>query len=142
MRFLFFVLPLFICASPFSRVGFSQSASSSNSGEPGRDGADAFVEAWKTLQKAEKLELAHNYKDSLSTFREGATMLERISKDYPNWSPTIVNYRKNHTAEAIVRVKEELASGIPAKGFEGPRPRRLHSSFPDVSDDSPKKGGG
>jgi Flp pilus assembly protein TadD len=69
-----------------------------------------------TVQQGEKAELAHNYKASLSKFQQAARELDKITKDYPSWSPTIVKYRKDRTAEAIVRVQEALGRFGPGKG--------------------------
>jgi hypothetical protein len=110
------VLILFICVSPFSQAGFSLA----ESGGVGGDGSDAFVDAWMTAQRAEKDEQAHHYKDALSKFRQAARKLDKISKKYPKWSPMIVKYRKDRTAEAIARVQGELTSGRPARGSETP----------------------
>ena len=95
---------LFLCVSPFSQA--------QSSGDAG----DAFVNAYVTAQQGEKAEQAGNFKLALSKLREAAKQLDAISIKSPTWSPTIVKYRKDRTAEAIVRVQDKLARFGPGHG--------------------------
>jgi Flp pilus assembly protein TadD len=116
-------LTLLICFSPRSQA---QSA----------DGGDAFVNAYVTAQQGEKAEQAGNFKVALAKLREAARDLDAIATKYPSWSPSIVKYRKDRTAEAIVRVQEKLAHFGPGHADTGPET----GPTPDQQPPLPEKG--
>jgi Flp pilus assembly protein TadD/predicted nucleic acid-binding Zn-ribbon protein len=73
------------------------------------DPGDLFVSAYMAVQAGEKAEQAGNVKDATSKLRYAAQVLEQISERYPSWQPSIIDYRKKRTAEALARIQEKIA---------------------------------
>ena len=73
------------------------------------DPGDLFVNAYMAVQQGEKAEQSGNFKVALSKLRSAASVLDDIATHYPNWQPSIVDYRRSRTAEAISRVQEKIA---------------------------------
>src|SRR5689334_25440414 len=84
------------------------------------DPGDLFVNAYMSVQQAEKAEQSGSYKTALAKYRSAATMLDQIASGFPNWQPQIVGYRKQRTGEAIVRVQDRIARG--GGGASAPEP--------------------
>jgi hypothetical protein len=101
--FLLFALSIFL--------GYSSLAQA----KPLGDGGDLFVSAYVKAQQGEKAEQAGHMHLALSKLKKAARMLDEIGKKYPFWSPAIVNYRKECTADAIARVEGEIARSNPSR---------------------------
>jgi len=73
------------------------------------DPGDLFVNAYMAVQQGEKAEQSGNFKLALSKLRSAASVLDDIATHYPSWQPSIVDYRRSRTADAISRVQEKIA---------------------------------
>ena len=91
------VLLLFVC------LAFTAQSARSQSSDPG----DLFVSAYMSVQAGEKAEQAGNSKEAISKYRYAAQILEQISQRNPTWQPSIIDYRKKRTAEAIARIQDK-----------------------------------
>ena len=80
------------------------------------DPGDLFVSAYMAVQQGEKAEQGGDFRGALNKFRYAAEVLEMIGKRFPAWQPPIVNYRKQRTAEALVRMEERVGKVGPGKG--------------------------
>ena len=92
-----FVLLVIACLLVAAHSTFAQSS------DPG----DLFVSAYMSVQAGEKAEQAGNFKEAVSKFRYAAQVLEQISSRHPTWQPSIIDYRKKRTAEAITRMQDK-----------------------------------
>lgn len=72
------------------------------------DPGDLFVSAYMAVQAGEKAEQAGNFKEATSKFRYAAQVLDQISERHPSWQPSIIDYRKKRTAEAITRMQDKI----------------------------------
>ena len=84
--------------------------------EAAADPGDLFVSAYMSVQQGEKAEQGGDFRGALNKFRYAAEVLEMIGKRFPAWQPPIVNYRKQRTAEAVVRMEERVGKVGPGKG--------------------------
>ena len=116
--FLLFAFSIFIGFSPLANA------------EPPDDGGKLFVEAYVKEQQGEKSEQGGNLDIALSKLQEAARMLDQLSTKFPQWSPTIVKFRKARIAAAIARVQEKI---------DGPAPR--HEDKPPDAARSPEPAG-
>jgi hypothetical protein len=96
--FLLFALSIFL--------GYSSLAQA----KPLGDGGDLFVSAYVKAQQGEKAEQAGHMHLALSKLKKAARMLDEVATKFPVWSPAIVKYRKERTAEAIARVRMKIAN--------------------------------
>ncbi len=83
------------------------------------DPGDLFVNAYMAVQQAEKAEQSGNYRTATTKLRFAAEILDGIARNYPDWQPAIVKYRKQRTSEGITRVQEKLARFGPGKTGDG-----------------------
>ena len=92
---LIFFLALGIAAAPVLRAQSS-------------DPSDLFLNAYMSVQKAQKLEEDGKYKLALQKYRYAAGLLEQIRDKSPDWQPVIVTYRLNKTSEAIALLQKKI----------------------------------
>lgn len=104
-----------LALSVLACVAFALHSIHAQSSDPG----DLFVSAYMAVQAGEKAEQAGNLKEAISKFRYAAQMLDQISEKNPAWQPSIIDYRKKRTAEAIGRVQDRVAQVGGAKGQPG-----------------------
>ena len=95
------------------------------------DPGDLFVSAYMAVQAGDKAEAAGNFREANSKYRYAAQILNQISDKFPSWQPSIVDYRKKRTAEAVGRIQEKVGRYGGAKGAtpstvsdSAPPPRR------------------
>ena len=106
-------LLIVICALTFLRAPFALA----EAGDP----SDLFLNAYLSVQQAEKLDNAGNFKAALAKYRYAATLLEQIQKNSPDWQPLIIDYRKKKTTESISRLQEKISVQAPeARTIEQP----------------------
>ena len=74
------------------------------SGDPG----DLFVNAYFAVEAGKKAEAAGNFREANSKFRYAAQILDQISERFPSWQPSIVDYRKKRTSEALAGIQEKI----------------------------------
>ncbi|HWB61313.1 MAG TPA: tetratricopeptide repeat protein, partial [Chthoniobacteraceae bacterium] len=72
------------------------------------DPSDLFLNAYMSVQKAQKLEESGKYKQALQTYKFAASLLEQIRDKSPEWQPVIVNYRLGKTSEAIALIQKRM----------------------------------
>ena len=73
------------------------------------DPSDLFLNAYMSVQKAQKLEEDGKYKLALQKYRYAASLLEQIRDKTPDWQPVIVSYRLNKTSEAIALIEKKIS---------------------------------
>jgi Flp pilus assembly protein TadD len=102
------------------------------------DPGDLFVSAYMAVQAGEKAEQGGNVKEATSKFRYAAQILDQISERYPSWQPSIIDYRKKRTAEAITRMQEKGGQIGGGKGEPAPAvapPSNARNPLPGLPDD-------
>jgi len=110
----YFMRPLAL--SVFACVALGLHSLYAQSSDPG----DLFVSAYMAVQAGEKAEQAGNLKEAVSKLRYAAQMLDQISEKNPSWQPSIIDYRKKRTAEALGRVQDRIGQVGGAKGQPAP----------------------
>lgn len=101
------------------------------------DPGDLFVSAYMAVQAGEKAEQAGNFKEATSKFRYAAQVLDQISERHPSWQPSIIDYRKKRTAEALTRMQDKIGRVGGGKGEAPPAvaPAPGRSILPGLPDD-------
>ncbi len=108
--------------------------------ESGGDPADEFLTAYSECQKAEKLEASGNVRAALQEYKQAAQLLDHISQRSPQWNPTILDYRRKRTAEAITRLSARAGGGAVSGGIPDTVPGM--SGGTDLGGDEPVLPGG
>ena len=104
------------------------------------DPSDLFTKGYLACKKAEQLEADGSFGAALSSFKQAETALNSLTKQWPDWNPPMVKFRREKAAEGVARVKPR-AGNAPGAGFaEEPLPRP--SEEPIIPDSFPKAGGG
>ncbi len=122
MRYLY--LLVFACFFSALQPAHAQSAN-----DPG----DLFVSVYTTVKQAEKAEQEGNLRAALAKFRYAAEVLDSIAKKDPTWRPEIIAFRKQRTAEALVRVQAAIAKYGAGKGG-GDGAAALEGGLPTADD--------
>jgi hypothetical protein len=114
-----YLLPIFLAvllgASPSLRAQAST------------EGSDIYLNAYLAVQDAAKMQQEGNLRGALSKYQLAMKGLEAVKREYPKFSPDIVSFRMQQTAEAIDALSKRVSS---ARG-ESPEP-----TLP-VKDDDP-----
>lgn len=110
MRRTLLLLVVFLLGSGFSRPLRAQS----------NDPSELFLNAYMSVQAAERLEHDGSQRQALEKYRTAATVLEQVQMRFPNWQPLIVEYRKKRTTENIARLEQQL--GVPPSVAVPPPP--------------------
>ncbi len=97
------------------------------------DPSDMFLNAYLDVQAGEKFEADENYRMALAKYRHAFTLLDKISKDSPDWQPLIVAYRTKKTEESITQLQQKV-------GIEAEPPRAPSGLVPDTETPLPEKG--
>ena len=113
---LILVLLLSIAAAPILRAQSS-------------DPSDAFLNAYMSVQKAQKFEEDGKYKLALQKYKYASGLLQQIRDKSPDWQPVIVTYRLGKTSEAIASLEKKIS-------VEGPGPTTGADTEPPLPDTS------
>ncbi len=84
-------------------------------GAESRDPSDLFLSAYLDVQAAEKFEADENYKMALAKYRHAYGLLDRLTKDFPDWQPLIVSYRTKKTEESISKLQQKAGALSPPR---------------------------
>jgi len=98
----------------------AQSGGSTNSAG---DGSEMFLNAYSSFQKAESLEKRGDGNAALNLYQDVSRALGQISAQYPSWSPQVVKYRSQLTAQAIQRLeraRQQTAGTSPSRSRPSP----------------------
>ncbi|MEO0454890.1 MAG: hypothetical protein AAFY98_12265 [Verrucomicrobiota bacterium] len=68
---------------------------------------DLFLKIYTTIKEADKLETSGQKASARKRYEVSLARLNDLSKDYPNWEPVIVGFRKNYTEERIAALQGE-----------------------------------
>ncbi len=98
---------------------------------------DSYLTAYQDFQEAEKLESAGSHAQALQTYRETAKLLDQISTKWPTWNPSIVEYRRKRTTEAIQKIAAKGVSEPPSRGGDSGEPQLPTDGFPTLPDSAP-----
>ncbi|MGV3531782.1 MAG: tetratricopeptide repeat protein [Chthoniobacteraceae bacterium] len=100
-------LPFILCASIALAIA---PVRAQNAPDP----SESFLTAFTAYQKGERSEAANNLRGALQAYQEAAGMLDQISKQSPTWNPSIVEFRRKRTADAIRKLQDMIAKQGPA----------------------------
>ena len=98
------------------------------------DSGDLFVNVYTTVKQAEKAEQEGNLRGALAKFRYAAEVLDTIAKKDPEWRPQIIAFRKQRTAEALVRVQAAMAKYGAGKSATGEGASTMEGAMPTADD--------
>src|SRR5271170_509117 len=62
---------------------------------------DEYVSIYSLMEQAEALQTAGQPGQALQEYRQAMDQLEKFSKVFPDWNPTIVNFRLNYLTQKI-----------------------------------------
>ena len=96
------------------------------------DPSDLFLNAYLAVQAGEKYEGDGNYKLALGKYHYATGLLDRITKEFPDWQPLIVDYRKKKTDESVTKLQQKVA-------LEGPGKVNPSSALPETEPPLPEK---
>ncbi len=91
------------------------------------DPSDLFLNAYLAVQAGEKYEGDGNYKLALGKYRYAEGLLDRLTKEFAEWQPLIVDYRKKKTDESIAKLQQKV-------GLEGPGAVSPSSALPESNE--------
>lgn len=104
------------------------------------DSSDLFLQGFQDFQTAEKMERESKPREALDKYRSALAVLERVTKEFPDWQPLVLEYRIKKTRDNIARLEPQVAAmPAPEVGPEGPLPESdrnrggYSSSTPTVS---------
>ncbi len=72
----------------------------------GGNPADEFLAAYSECQKAEKAEAAGDFHTALQEYKRAAQLIEHVAQQAPQWKPSIIEFRRKRTSEAISRLSQ------------------------------------
>ena len=87
-------------------------AQSGGSTSSAGDGSEMFLNAYSSFQKAESLEKRGDGTAALNLYQDVSRALGQISAQYPSWSPQVVKYRSQLTAQAIQRLERARQQAV------------------------------
>ncbi len=104
------------------------------------DPSEIFLNAYMSVQQAEKLEGNGNYKAALSKYRYAGSLLDQLHDRHPDWQALIVAYRKKKTGDAIAKLEQWMALEEPAtasmSGVPAPANQLNTDLLPGITDPS------
>ncbi|HEY2342758.1 MAG TPA: hypothetical protein VGH90_07000, partial [Chthoniobacteraceae bacterium] len=102
------------------------------------DANSQFLEVYGDCDRAEKLEHAGDRAQALRLYKEASHILESIAAHSPNWNPSVVNFRKKKTADAIARLSAGGGADLaqPSGGVEPQLPTD-DTPLPVIPQDTP-----
>ena len=98
-------LPFILCASIALAIA---PVRAQNAPDP----SESFLTAFTAYQKGERSEAANNLQGALQAYKDAAGMLDRISLS-PTWNPSLVEFRRKRTADAIRKLQDMIAKQGP-----------------------------
>ena len=105
------------------------------------DPSELFLNAYMSVQQAERLEHDGTAKQALAKYRYAASLLEQIQQRYPTWQPLIVEYRKKRTSENIARLEQGADGGGTVGVQTEPEPILPEKAPPSMAEQAPDNGG-
>ncbi len=97
-----------LCAVAWASLSFTPCARAES------DPSEIFLNAYMSVQQAEKLEGNGNYQAALTKYRYAGSLLDQLHERNPQWQALVVAYRKKKTAEAIAKLERWIAAEQPA----------------------------
>lgn len=91
-----------------------QSASVGNARRGVADPGEYYLGAYQLIQEAEKLAERKDYRGALRKGRDAERLLAAIVRDFPNWKPNLVQYRRTTLARNLATYQEK-AKAQPAQ---------------------------
>lgn len=79
-----------------------------DSGDP----SDFYLNAYMTIEKAQKLEDLRLYAEALAKYKDAEAVLQKIRDKFPDWHPVTVADRLGKTSEAIASLQKKIAAGV------------------------------
>lgn len=87
-----------------------QSASVGNARRGVADPGEYYLGAYQLIQEAEKLAEKKDYRGALRKGRDAERLLAAIVRDFPNWKPNLVQYRRTTLARNLATYREKAKS--------------------------------
>lgn len=84
-----------------------QSASMGNARRGVADPGEYYLGAYQLIQEAEKLAERKDYRGALRKGRDAERLLAAIVRDFPNWKPNLVQYRRTTLARNLASYREK-----------------------------------
>lgn len=84
-----------------------QSASMGNARRGVADPGEYYLGAYQLIQEAEKLAEKKDYRGALRKGRDAERLLAAIVRDFPNWKPNLVQYRRTTLARNLASYREK-----------------------------------
>lgn len=91
-----------------------QTASVGNARRGVADPGEYYLGAYQLIQEAEKLAEQKDYRSALRKGRDAERLLAAIVRDFPNWKPNLVQYRRTTLARNLAAY-EERAKAQPSQ---------------------------
>ena len=79
------------------------------------DADDQYLMIYSQLQSADNLADSGQPQRALAQYAEAQTELQKFQKVFPDWNPTIVNFRLKYLAGKIADITAALPAPVPAK---------------------------
>ena len=99
---------------------------------------DQYIIIYSLMQQADTLDNSGQPRPALAQYVQVQGELQKFQKNYPDWSPRIVNFRLKYLAEKITEVTAKLPvtppSGTPPRKRFQPRRRRARLSSASAVD--------
>ena len=89
---------------------------------------EKYIGIYNLIQEADTLVSAGHPSDALAVFETAQEQLQRLQKQFPNWSPNVVNYRLTDLAQKITAINRQIpapevtapAAGKPSENASTP----------------------
>ena len=104
-----------------------QRSSTGNARRGMADPAEYYLGAYQLIQESEKLAEKRDYRGALGKGRDAERLLAAIVRDFPNWKPNLVQYRRTTLARNLADYQEK-AKNQPATPRRDPGANREHPS--------------
>ena len=107
------------------------------------DPAEYYLGAYQLIQEAEKLAERRDYRGALRKGRDAERLLAAIVRDFPNWKPNLVQYRRTALARNLATYQEKAKEApAPTRREPGSRRERPTASPTYIPPESRPSGGG
>ena len=107
------------------------------------DPAEYYLGAYQLIREAEALAEKQDYRGALRKGRDAERLLAAIVRDFPNWKPNLVQYRRGALARNLATYEEKARNAPAPRRREPGSHRELPASSPSyIPPESRPSGGG
>lgn len=104
-----------------SLLAFLGLAASTASAQSAAD--DLYFSAYMAWKKAEAADAKGDTRTAEKTYSQVLSTLDQVTQRFPNWSPSVVKYRRERAAEALAKLQAKgpgVGAGTPGRPDENP----------------------